>query len=191
MTVRKLVLVLAIVVAVYQIALHAGLIPGHAAPRSARIEAPQSAPPASRTDESSGDRSSAEGSSAERSAGHDTADAPKNAPAPRDTLADAYAHHRSNMQVEGSGTIERVLSDDTNGSRHQRFIVRLPSGQTVLVAHNIDLAPRVDSLHEGDPISFAGEYEWNAEGGVIHWTHRDPQGTHPAGWLKHDGHTYQ
>ena len=45
----------------------------------------------------------------------------------------------------------------------------------------------VDSLKEGDSVAFNGEYEWNAKGGVIHWTHRDPQGSHVAGWLKHKG----
>ena len=85
----------------------------------------------------------------------------------------------------------RVLPDDNSGSRHQRFILRLDSGQTVLVAHNIDLAPRLDLLKEGDTVSFSGEYEWNEKGGVIHWTHRDPNGNHAAGWLKYNGQIYQ
>lgn len=81
--------------------------------------------------------------------------------------------------------------DDTNGSRHQRLILRLASGQTLLIAHNIDIAPRIAALKSGDPIAFYGQYEWNAEGGVIHWTHRDPNGQHVAGWLKHNGMIYQ
>lgn len=105
-------------------------------------------------------------------------------------LANAYARHASGIQVTGNGVVARVLPDDTEGSRHQRFIVRLPSGQTLLVAHNIDLAPRV-ALRAGDRIEFKGEYEWNAQGGVLHWTHHDPHGSHVGGWLKHDGHTYQ
>jgi len=43
----------------------------------------------------------------------------------------------------------------------------------------------------GDSVGFYGEYEWNSKGGVIHWTHLDPSGQHIAGWLKHDGKTYQ
>ena len=31
----------------------------------------------------------------------------------------------------------------------------------------------------------------NARGGVVHWTHRDPSGNHPAGWLKRNGETFQ
>ena len=85
----------------------------------------------------------------------------------------------------------RVLADDNNGSRHQRFIVQLGSGQTLLVAHNIDIADRVAYLESGDHIEFNGEYEWNPKGGVIHWTHHDPQGRHQSGWIKHNGHTYQ
>jgi hypothetical protein len=106
-------------------------------------------------------------------------------------IADAFASRKSDFLVEGQGEVVRVLSDDTNGDRHQRFILRLASGQTLLVAHNIDLAPRLPQLREGDFVEFFGEYEWNVEGGVIHWTHRDPQGRHEAGWLKYRGTTYQ
>ena len=87
--------------------------------------------------------------------------------------------------------VTRILSDDVEGSRHQRFILRLASGQTVLITHNIDLAPRVDGLREGDTVAFNGEYVWNAQGGLVHWTHKDPQGRHMAGWLKHNGRTFQ
>jgi hypothetical protein len=108
-----------------------------------------------------------------------------------EAIARAFKQRTSNVQVEGQGVVRRLLSDDNDGSRHQRFIVALASGQTLLIAHNIDLAPRVVGLRKGDVVSFSGEYEWNAEGGVIHWTHRDPSRRHPAGWIKHNGEVYQ
>lgn len=106
-------------------------------------------------------------------------------------IAGAFSLQRSGVQVTGEGVVTRVLSDDNDGSRHQRFILRLSSGQTLLVAHNIDLAPRVTSLEPGDSVAFSGVYEWNSEGGVIHWTHHDPNGQHQIGWLRHNGVTYQ
>jgi hypothetical protein len=108
-----------------------------------------------------------------------------------EALARAFERRARNLQVQGQGIVQRVLSDDDDGSRHQRFVVALASGQTLLIAHNIDLAPRVVGLREGDVVSFSGEYEWNPEGGVIHWTHRDPGKRHPAGWIKHNGRVYQ
>ena len=106
-------------------------------------------------------------------------------------LARAFDQHESELQVEGTGTVTRLLSDDNDGSRHQRFIVELETGQTILIAHNIDLAPRIISLKVGDAVGFFGEYEWNPKGGTIHWTHRDPNGYHTAGWIKHEGRVYQ
>jgi hypothetical protein len=103
----------------------------------------------------------------------------------------AFASGASDVQVEGEGSVIRVLPDDLSGQRHQRFIVQLASGQTLLVTHNIDIAPRIDRLKVGDNVSFNGEYVWNEKGGVIHWTHHDPQRRHVAGWLKHNGKTYQ
>lgn len=108
-----------------------------------------------------------------------------------DPIGRAFASGTSNIQVEGEGTVSRVLPDDLDGSRHQRFIVELASGQTVLIAHNIDIAPRIAGLEEGDSVSFGGEYVWNAKGGVIHWTHHDPQGKHAGGWVLHNGKTYK
>lgn len=106
-------------------------------------------------------------------------------------LENAFANRLSNLQIEGQGTVVKILPDDNNDSRHQRIILRLESGQTLLLAHNIDLAQRIDTLRTGDMVAFYGEYEWNPKGGVIHWTHHDPQGRHPAGWIRHDGRTYQ
>lgn len=112
-------------------------------------------------------------------------------PAHSDKLGNAFTEQKSGSQVTGEGTVKTLLADDNEGSRHQRFILTLASGQTLLVAHNIDLAPRIPSLKSGDVVAFSGVYEWNAKGGVVHWTHRDPSGRHEAGWLRHAGKTYQ
>jgi hypothetical protein len=108
-----------------------------------------------------------------------------------DAIQQAYYSQQDNLQVQGSGKVTHVLTDDTNGSKHQRFIVRLTNNQTLLIAHNIDLAPRVSDLAKGDIVDFYGVYEYNPKGGVVHWTHKDPQNKHIHGWLKHRGLVYQ
>jgi hypothetical protein len=106
-------------------------------------------------------------------------------------LQAAFEKHRRNVEVQGSGRVVRVLADDDEGIEHQKFILRLASGQELLVAHNTDLARRIPALKNGDTVEFRGEYEWNPQGGVLHWTHRDPQGRHADGWLKRSGQLYQ
>jgi hypothetical protein len=103
----------------------------------------------------------------------------------------AYENQLSDIQVKGVGTVVRLLKDDNQGSRHQKFILKLSSGQTILIAHNIDLAPRINAIKKGDTIHFNGEYEFNIKGGVVHWTHKDPNNRHVHGWLKHKGIIYQ
>lgn len=118
-------------------------------------------------------------------------------PAARETAAEgdraieeAFRLERSGVWVSSSGTVEKILADDREGDRHQRFVVRLESGITLLFAHNVDLAPRVP-VREGDAIRFRGRYEWNDRGGVIHWTHDDRRGGGPGGWIEHGGRTYR
>ena len=106
-------------------------------------------------------------------------------------LKQAFENEQSDIQVEGEGTVWKTLPDDNKGTRHQRFILKLSSGQTLLVAHNIDLADKIKGLKKGDKVAFYGEYEWSEQGGVIHWTHHDPSGRHEDGWLKHGGQVYQ
>jgi len=112
-------------------------------------------------------------------------------PSHLDAVEQAFEHRQRNVIVEGEGVVSKILSDDTEGLPHQRFILRLASGQTVLIEHNTDIAPRVNDLKLGDTVSFLGEYVWNQQGGLIHWTHHDPANRRPAGWLKHAGRTYE
>jgi hypothetical protein len=105
-------------------------------------------------------------------------------------IAEAFRDRRSGLMVEAEGTVERLLADDREGSPHQRLIVRLAGGQTVLVSHNIELAPRVPAT-TGDRLGSRGQYEWSERGGVVHWTHHDPQGRRPGGWLRHRDQTYR
>ena len=102
-----------------------------------------------------------------------------------------FARKAKDEMVDGAGKVVKLLNDDNNGSRHQRFLVEIADGQTLLFAHNIDLALRIDTLKVGDKIEFRGEYSYNPKGGIVHWTHLDPRNQHVAGWIKHNGITYQ
>lgn len=106
-------------------------------------------------------------------------------------LQHAYDQQLSNIWIQGTGEVIKLLPDDNDGSRHQRFLLKVNLTQTLLIAHNIDLADRLDALAVGDHLEFYGEYEWNKKGGVLHWTHHDPAGKKAGGWIKHNGITYQ
>lgn len=101
----------------------------------------------------------------------------------------AYQSKKSDFWVEFEAQVSHILSDDDYKPRHQRFIVEFPSGHTLLIAHNIDLAPRVPVI-VGDRVQVFGEYEWNDRGGVMHWTHKHPDGS-SKGWIRHEGLLYE
>ncbi len=105
-------------------------------------------------------------------------------------IVEAYEARRSDLIVQASAKVIALLPDDTTGIQHQKMLLKLPSGLTLKLAHNIDLADRVPAKR-GDTVEFRGEYEYTEKGGVIHWTHHDPRGRHEGGWIKWNGKTYE
>ncbi|MGB5246936.1 MAG: DUF3465 domain-containing protein [Woeseia sp.] len=101
-----------------------------------------------------------------------------------------YDKSHDQQWIEGQGRVRRLLADDDEGGRHQRFIVTLNGGQTLLIAHNVDIAPRVP-LGIGDRVDFRGLYELNDLGGVLHWTHHDPHGVEVGGYLQFQKRDYR
>jgi hypothetical protein len=108
-----------------------------------------------------------------------------------EALVNAYQNKQSQVWLAGNGVVKKLLADDNKGARHQKFLVTINAQQTLLFAHNIDLAPSIDDLQVGDKIEFKGEYVYNPKGGVMHWTHHDPKGDLQGGWIKHNGKTYE
>ena len=104
-------------------------------------------------------------------------------------VAELYDAQISGVMVVVAGEVTRILANDEKGSRHQRFIITTHDNVSVLIAHNIDLAPAVP-LSVGDDVRLFGQYEWNHKGGVIHWTHHDPRKIHEEGWIEHKGRRY-
>lgn len=102
-----------------------------------------------------------------------------------------YHNHQSNVEVTADGTVVRVLPDRTSSTGiHEQFIIKLSAGDiAVEVEHNISIAARVP-VALGDHVIVHGEYIWNAQGGLIHFTHHDPKGTHEGGYIQDNGTTY-
>ncbi len=102
-----------------------------------------------------------------------------------------YRSRQSNVEVTADATVVRLLPDRTSSTgTHEQFIIKLSSGDITLeVEHNISIAARVP-VALGDHVVVHGEYIWNAQGGLIHFTHHDPKGTHEGGYIQDNGKTY-
>jgi Protein of unknown function (DUF3465) len=98
--------------------------------------------------------------------------------------------HRMNTEVTGKVKVYKLLQEDDEGLKHERFLVMLSDGTTVLVAHSLDKAPLVPVSPE-DEIIIHGEYVWNQKGGVIHWTHHSDSPRHEGGWIDFKGKRYE
>lgn len=102
-----------------------------------------------------------------------------------------FQARRSHVEVTADGTVVTIFPDRSSSSGvHEQFIVRLSSGGiTVEIEHNISIGRRVP-VNQGDSVIVHGEYIWNSKGGLIHFTHHDPQGTHEGGYIKDNGGIY-
>jgi hypothetical protein len=88
------------------------------------------------------------------------------------TAEEAFQNRKSKVSVRAEGKVVRTLTDDHEGIHHQRFIIQGRTGQTVLVAHNLERAYRAPVII-GDKVEIHGSYAWNKQGGIIHNTHHD------------------
>lgn len=106
------------------------------------------------------------------------------------SLVTAQNQRAKNVRITATARVKRLLPDDRKGNPHQRFLLGLSNGTTVLVAHNIDLAPYVP-LQQGDTVTICGEYIWNEKGGVLHYTHHTTNSHHQGGYIQYNRQTYQ
>ncbi|MFK8012253.1 MAG: DUF3465 domain-containing protein [Marinicellaceae bacterium] len=106
----------------------------------------------------------------------------------KNNIENLYISKASGKFVEFKATVENILNDDLKGDKHQRLILRISPKRTVLLAHNIDVAPRVP-VKIRDSVLVKGQYEWNEKGGVVHWTHK--KDNNPYGWILHKNKKYQ
>jgi hypothetical protein len=80
--------------------------------------------------------------------------------------------------------------DELFKQKHQKFLMKTADGHEVMVAHNIDLSPRVPAK-EGDSVKFRGEYIWTERGGKVHFTHKPQYGGFKGGWIELGGKKYE
>lgn len=108
-------------------------------------------------------------------------------------LVEAHARKQSKVWMTVKLKVFKILPDDNEGSRHQKFLAKPTQGPTLKVVHNIDLAPKVP-VRKGGVVWVRGRYEWSAKGGVLHWTHHDPKKPNrqdpKEGWIELNGKRY-
>jgi hypothetical protein len=110
------------------------------------------------------------------------------------TVYDAWRTHRSYVQVTASGSVARVLGTRLGpAGMHEGFLLHLNGaegrGLTVRVEDNTDLTGPIP-MSAGDDAVVRGEYIYDPRGGIIHYTHRDPRGHHPSGYVQVNGRLY-
>jgi hypothetical protein len=75
-------------------------------------------------------------------------------------MQSAYVKADTGRWIEGTGFVRLLLHDDDDGSRHQRFIIQLSNRQTLLIAHNIDVAERIGRAGALDTPRSTGRGGW-------------------------------
>jgi len=113
---------------------------------------------------------------------------------PNGAVYDAWAAHRSKIEVTASGSVARILGTRVGPSgAHEGFLLHLRGsagrGLTVRIEDNVDLTGPIP-LAAGDTVEVRGEYIYDPRGGLIHYTHLDPRGRHAAGYVRVNGKIY-
>lgn len=109
-----------------------------------------------------------------------------------DTLAQAgadCAKGARHEEVRFYGSVLETLGTRlTRSGAHEGFIVLTAAHKHVRVEDNTDITGAIP-LRLGEPVAVQGQYA--CDDGVVHWTHRDPEGRHWSGFITAGGHTYE
>lgn len=99
--------------------------------------------------------------------------------------ANGNAH--AEVYIPGA-VVTRVLGErESRSGAHEGFVVR--AGQrSFTIEDNVDITGPIP-LRRGDVVSLLGQLE--CDDYVIHWTHHDPRGRHPSGYVKVNGRLYE
>lgn len=109
---------------------------------------------------------------------------------PNEKLVRAIDNKRAVHFVEGRDMkVITVLPDDTHGAQHQKFLVELKDGYTLLLVYNLDMCERVP-VQVGDRVGAGGMFIWTDRGGLLHWLHHDPRKNRPDGYVELNGKQY-
>lgn len=101
----------------------------------------------------------------------------------------AFYDKQSDLMVEVTGEVIRVIDQAKNNPKHQEFQMRLPTGQLLLVVHRNDSNEWIP-LAANDMVVVRGRYLWSEMGGIIRDTQRDSSMERMHGWVKHKGERY-
>ena len=94
--------------------------------------------------------------------------------------------------VDFSATVAsppRYFYGSSSHAMHEAFDAATPAGPVEIV-DNVSIAPRVP-VQVGDRIEVRGEMVHDpGRNPIVHWTHHDPQHTHPDGFIRYRGQVY-
>lgn len=110
------------------------------------------------------------------------------------TDADLVRAVESNRRVDfvkaSEMKVVELLQDDTQGSPHQKFKIRLSDNKIVTVISNLDMCVHIP-VQIGDSVGAGGQYiPTGPATGILHWVHADPSKRRPDGYVELNGHVY-
>jgi len=104
-------------------------------------------------------------------------------------ITSAWHKKSSNLLVEVDARVVLLLPNRDDIKKLQRFLVELENGHRLEVAHDLELSENVP-VGVSSLIRLKGEFDYNENGGLIHWTHADPAGNRDGGWIEHNDMRY-
>ncbi|MDP3509818.1 MAG: DUF3465 domain-containing protein [Candidatus Melainabacteria bacterium] len=105
-------------------------------------------------------------------------------------IIQAQSQQARKVELTVTAPIKKLLREEDYREPHQRFLLILSNGTTVLVANDLQYGTYAP-VQEGNVVRIHGEYIWNERGGVLHWTHKSDEPRHESGYIDFNGMRYQ